>query len=119
MGNPRKLINVKILGASQKNLDEFVNDNKGFLFKETHAGIKHAMRRNKSIAEICNINTNSAKAVIEKSGWENALSSSLGYYESKDEFEICKEINLTLKLLRNETRSLRSTQTISGSVTSS
>jgi hypothetical protein len=119
MSNPRKLINVKILGASQKNLDEFVNENKGFLFKETYAGIKQAIRRNKSVAEICNVNTNSATVVIGKEHWESALSSSLGYYESNDEFEMCKEISSTLKLLRNEDRSLRLTKTISGSVIAS
>ena len=35
-------------------------------------------------------------------GWENALSSSLGYFESEDQFELCKDINTTLKMLRHE-----------------
>tara|TARA_R110000822_G_scaffold67141_1_gene163693 strand:+ start:407 stop:766 length:360 start_codon:yes stop_codon:yes gene_type:complete len=116
MSKPRKLINVKLLGASQTHLREFIDDNKGFLFAETFAGIKQAIRRNQSVATICSINTNSATATIEKEGWENALSSSLGYYESLNEFEKCGEINLTLKLLRNEKRPARFSQTISGSV---
>jgi hypothetical protein len=119
MSNLRKLINIKVLGASQKNLDEFVNENKSFLFKETYVGIKQAIRRNKLLAEICNVNTNSTTIVIGKEHWESALSSSLGYYESNDEFEICKEISSTLKLLRNENRPLRLTKTISGSVIAS
>jgi hypothetical protein len=113
MSKPRKLINVKVLGASQTHLREFVNENKGSLFAETFAGIKQAIRKNQKTAIICSVNTNSATAVIEKEGWENALSSSLGYYESVDEFEMCKEINTTLKLLRNEDRSLKLIKTIS------
>ena len=113
MSKPRKLINVKVLGASQKHLREFVNENKGSLFAETFAGIKQAIRKNQKTAIICSVNTNSATAVIEKEGWENALSSSLGYYESVDEFEMCKEINTTLKLLRNEDRSLKLIKAIS------
>ena len=113
MSKPRKLINVRVLGASQTHLREFVNENKGSLFAETFAGIKQAIRKNQKTAIICSVNTNSATAVIEKEGWENALSSSLGYYESVDEFEMCKEINTTLKLLRNEDRSLKLTKTIS------
>ena len=113
MSKPRKLINVRVLGASQTHLREFVNESKGSLFAETFAGIKQAIRKNQKTAIICSINTNSATAVIEKEGWENALSSSLGYYESVDEFEMCKEINTTLKLLRNEDRSLKLTKTIS------
>ena len=38
---------------------------------------------------------------------KNALSSSLGYFESVDEFEICKDINTTLKTLRNVKRSTK------------
>ena len=113
MSKPRKLINVKVLGASQTHLREFVNENKGSLFAETFAGIKQAIRKNQKTAIICSVNTNSATAVIEKEGWENALSSSLGYYESIDEFEMCKEINTTLKLLRNEDRSLKLIKAIS------
>ena len=113
MTKPRKLINVKVLGASQTHLREFVNENKGSLFAETFAGIKQAIRKNQKTAIICSVNTNSATAVIEKEGWENALSSSLGYYESVDEFEMCKEINTTLKLLRNEDRSLKLIKAIS------
>ena len=113
MSKPRKLINVKVLGASQTHLREFVNENKGSLFAETFAGIKQAICKNQKTAIICSVNTNSATAVIEKEGWENALSSSLGYYESVDEFEMCKEINTTLKLLRNEDRSLKLIKTIS------
>ena len=113
MSKPRKLINVKVLGASQIYLREFVNENKGSLFAETFAGIKQAIRKNQKTAIICSVNTNSATAVIEKEGWENALSSSLGYYESVDEFEMCKEINTTLKLLRNEDRSLKLIKAIS------
>ena len=113
MTKPRKLINVKVLGASQTHLREFVNENKDSLFAETFAGIKQAIRKNKKEATICSINTNSATAVIEKQGWESALSSSLGYYESIDEFEMCKEINTTLKLLRNEDRSPKSIKKIS------
>lgn len=92
MSKPRKLINVKVLGASQTHLREFVNENKGSLFAETFAGIKQAIRKNQKTATICSVNTNSATAVIEKEGWENALSSSLGYYESIDEFEMCKKL---------------------------
>ena len=46
MSKPRKLINVKVLGASQIHLREFVNKNKGSLFAETFAGIKQAIRKN-------------------------------------------------------------------------
>ena len=115
----RKLINLRVIGNSEKLLNQFIDTNKGYIFKETYAGIKHAIRQNKSIAEICNVNTNSATAVIPKDGWENALSSSLGYYESIDEFEMCRDINTTLKTLRNVKRSTKLSKTISGSVITS
>jgi hypothetical protein len=115
----RKLINLRVIGNSSKLLNEFIDTNKAYIFKETYAGIKHAIRQNKSIAEICNINTNSAVATIPKDGWENALSSSLGYFESVDEFEMCRDINTTLKTLRNVKRSTKLSKTISGSVITS
>jgi hypothetical protein len=80
----RKLINLRVIGNSSKLLNEFINNNKAYIFKETYAGIKHAIRQNKSVAEICNVNTNSAVATITKDGWENALSSSLRL------FRICR-----------------------------
>jgi len=109
MGIKRKLINIKMLGATQSHLNKFVSENKSFIFDETFTGIKYAMEKNKPIAEICDVNTTKSSIIIEKKGWENALSSSLGYFESIDEFEKCKEINLTLKLLRNGKRSTRLT----------
>ncbi len=115
----RKLLNLRVIGNSEKLLNQFINTNKGYIFKETYAGIKHAIRQNKSIAEICNVNTSSATAVIPKNGWENALSSSLGYFESIDEFEMCRDINITLKTLRNVKRSTKLPKTISGSVITS
>lgn len=115
----RKLLNLRVIGSSKKLLDQFVYKNQSYIFKETYAGIKHAIRQNKPIAEICSINTNSAIATIPKEGWENALSSSLGYFESIDEFETCKDINLTLKTLRNVNRSTKLSKANSGSVTTS
>ena len=115
----RKLINLKVIGNSEKLLNQFIDKNKAYIFKETYAGIKHAIRQNKSIAEICNINTNSATATLPKEGWENALSSSLGYFESVDEFETCREINTTLKTLRNVKRSTSLSKAISGSAVTS
>ena len=115
----RQLLNLRIIGNSDKLLNKLINDNKAYLFKETYAGIKHAIRQNKSVAEICSVNTNSATAVLPKDGWENALSSSLGYFESVDEFETCRDINTTLKTLRNVKRSTKLSKTISGSVITS
>ena len=118
----RKLINLRVLGNSEKLLNQFISNNKGYIFKETYAGIKHAIRQNKSSAEICNVNTNSAIVEIPKEGWENALSSSLGYFESTDEFEMCRDINTTLKTLRNVKRSTKLptiSETLTGSVTPS
>jgi len=116
--NKRKLLNLRVIGNSEKLLDTFINRNKAYIFKETYAGIKHAIRQNKLTAEICNVNTNSATAIISKEGWENALSSSLGYFESIDEFEICRDINITLKTLHNA-RTTSLSKTISGSVITS
>ena len=116
----RKLINLRVLGNSEKLLHQFIDNNKGYIFKETYAGIKHAIRQNKASAEVCNVNTNSAIVAIPKDGWENALSSSLGYFESTNEFEMCRDINITLKTLRNVKRSTKLSklsETISGSVT--
>ena len=115
----RKLLNLRVIGHSEKLLTQFIDKNKAYIFRETYAGIKHALRQNKPIAEICSVNTNSAIATISKSGWENALSSSLGYFESVDEFEMCRDINTTLKTLRNVKRSTKFSQTISGSVITS
>jgi hypothetical protein len=115
----RKLINLRVIGNSEKLLNQFIDNNKAYIFKETYAGIKHAIRQNKSIAEICNINTNSATATLPKEGWENALSSSLGYFESVDEFEMCRDINTTLKTLHNVKRSTKFSKTISGSAITS
>ena len=115
----RKLLNLRVIGNSKELLNQFIDNNKEYIFKETYAGIKHAIRQNKSIAEICNVNTNSATAVIPKDGWENALSSSLGYFESIDEFEMCRDINTTLKTLRNVKRPTKLSKTISGSVVTS
>ena len=109
----RKLLNLKVIGHSPKLLKEFINDNKSNIFKETFSGIKHAIRQNKNIAEICSVNTDVAIATIAKKDWENALSSSLGYFESNDEYEMCGDINYTLKLLRNA-RSTKKSKTISG-----
>ena len=115
----RKLLNLRVIGNSEKLLNQFIDNNKEYIFKETYAGIKHAIRKDKSVAEICSVNTNSAIAILPKSGWENALSSSLGYFESIDEFEICRDINVTLKTLRNVKRPSKLTEAISGSVTTS
>ena len=115
----RKLLNLRVVGNSDKLLNQFIDKNKAYIFKETYAGIKHALRQNKPIAEICSVNTNSAIATIPKSGWENALSSSLGYFESVDEFEMCRDINTTLKTLRNVKRSTSLSKAISGSAVTS
>ena len=114
----RKLLNLKVIGHSPKLLKEFINDNKSNIFKETFSGIKHAIRQNKSIAEICSVNTDIAIATIAKKDWENALSSSLGYFESNDEYEMCGDINYTLKMLRN-VRSTKQSKAISGSAVTS
>ena len=76
------------------------------------------VNQNKDIAEICSINNDIAIATIAKKDWENALSSSLGYFESNDEYEMCGDINYTLKLLRN-VRSTKQPKTISGSAITS
>ena len=110
----RKLLNIRVISNSDKLLNQFIDQNKSYIFKETYAGIKHAIRQNKPIAEICSVNTNSAVATIPKEGWENALSSSLGYFESIDEFEMCRDINTTLKTLRNVKRSTKLSKTIPG-----
>jgi len=115
----RKLLNLRVIGNSEKLLNQFIDKNKAYIFKETYAGIKHAIRQNKSVAEICSVNTNSAIATLPKSGWENALSSSLGYFESVDEFEMCRDINTTLKTLRNVKRSTSLSKAISGSAVTS
>ena len=114
----RKLLNLKVIGHSPKLLKEFINDNKSNIFKETFSGIKHAIRQNKNIAEICSVNTDIAIATIAKKDWENALSSSLGYFESNDEYEMCGDINYTLKTLRNA-RSTKQSKAISGSAVTS
>lgn len=115
----RKLLNLRVVGNSDKLLNQFIDKNKAYIFKETYAGIKHAIRQNKSIAEICSVNTNSAIATLPKEGWENALSSSLGYFESVDEFEMCRDINTTLKTLRNVKRSTKFSKAVSGSAIAS
>ena len=114
----RKLLNLKVRGQSPKLLNEFINDNKSNIFKETFSGIKHAIRQNKDTAEICSVNTDIAIATIAKKDWENALSSSLGYFESMDQYEMCGDINYTLKMLRNA-RSTKQPKTISGSAVTS
>ena len=114
----RKLLNLKVVGHSPKLLREFINDNKYNIFRETFSGIKHAIRQNKNIAEICSVNTDIAIATIAKKDWENALSSSLGYFESNDEYEMCGDINYTLKMLRN-VRSTKQSKAISGSAVTS
>ena len=114
----RKLLNLKVIGHSPKLLNEFINDNKFNIFKETFSGIKHAIRQNKDTAEICSVNTDIAIATIAKKDWENALSSSLGYFESMDQYEMCGDINYTLKLLRNA-RSTKQFKAISGSAITS
>jgi hypothetical protein len=114
----RKLLNLKVIGHSPKLLNEFINDNKFNIFKEAFSGIKHAIRQNQNIAEICSVNTDVAVATIAKKDWENALSSSLGYFESNDEYEMCGDINYTLKLLRNA-RSTKQSKAISGSAVTS
>ena len=114
----RKLLNLKVVGHSPKLLNEFINDNKSNIFRETFSGIKHAIRQNKDTAEICSVNTDIAIATIAKKDWESALRSSLGYFESMDQYEMCGDINYTLKLLRNA-RSTKQPKKISGSVTTS
>ena len=115
----RKLLNLKVVGHSPKLLNEFINDNKSNIFRETFSGIKHAIRQNKDTAEICSVNTDIAIATIAKKDWESALSSSLGYFESQDEYEMCSDINYTIKLLRNVKRSTKQSETVSGSAIAS
>lgn len=115
----RKLINLRIIGNSEELLSHFVEQNKEYIFKEAYAGIKQAIRQNKSVAEICSINSNSAIATISKEGWENALSSSLGYFVSVEDFETCKDIDTTLKMLRYGKRSSRFSKEVTGSVVAS
>ena len=112
----RKLLNLRVIGNSKQLLNQFIDNNKEYIFRETYRGIKYAINKDKNVAEICSINTNSAIATIPQVGWKNALSSSLGYFESVDEFEMCKEINDTLKMLYNAKRSTKYSKTISGSV---
>ena len=114
----RKLLNLKVLGHSPKLLNEFIDQNKFYIFKETFNGIKHAIRKDKDIAEICSVNIDIAIATIAKKDRESALSSSLGYFESTDQYEMCGDINYTLKLLRNA-RSTKQPKTIPGSATTS
>jgi ethanolamine utilization cobalamin adenosyltransferase len=47
------------------------------------------------------------------------LAHHLGYFESVDEFEMCRDINTTLKTLRNVTRSTKLSKAISGSAIAS
>tara|TARA_R110000803_G_scaffold147060_1_gene212720 strand:+ start:43 stop:402 length:360 start_codon:yes stop_codon:yes gene_type:complete len=119
MSNPRKLSNIRLTGISEKGLDNFVKENKGFIFYETWAGIKQAVRRNRLTAEICTVNSPNDIVTIDRDEWENALSSSLGYFESRDEFEQCREIKFTINLLQYGKKQLRTPQTISGSVITS
>lgn len=119
MSNPRKLSNLRIIGLSEKKLKNFVQENQKFFFYETWAGIKQAIRRNKISAEICSLNSPSDIIIIDKDNWENALSSSLGYFESENEFEQCKEVLNTIKLLQHGKKHFRSSKTISGSVITS
>ena len=115
----RKLLNLRVVGHSPKLLSEFIDRNKLYIFKETFNGIKHAIRQNKDVAEICSVNTDTARVTISKVDWESALSSSLGYFESLDEFEMCGDINYTLKMLQNGKRSSKQLKAVSGSATSS
>lgn len=115
----RKLLNLRIIGNSQELLDQFIEQNKEYIFKEAYSGIKQAIRQNKSTAEICSVNTNSAIAIIPKEGWENTLSSSLGYFISVEDFEMCKDIDTTLKMLRHGKRSTRFVKEVTGSVVAS
>jgi|TARA_R110001592_G_scaffold97240_3_gene278507 hypothetical protein len=115
----RKLLNLRVIGHSPKLLTRFIDQNKHHIFKEAFNGIKHAIRQNKDTAEICSINNDIAIATIAKKDWENALSSSLGYFESQDEYEVCGDINYTIKLLRNVKRSIKQPKTISGSAITS
>ena len=119
MSNPRKLSNIRLIGITDKGLNGFIEENKGFFFYETWAGIKQAIRRNRLTAEICTVNSPNDIVTIDRDGWESALSSSLGYFESRDEFEQCKEIKLTMNLLRYGKKQLRTSKTISGSVITS
>ena len=112
----RKLLNLRIIGNSQELLDQFIDQNKEYIFKEAYSGIKQAIRQNRATAEICSVNTDSAIAIIPKEGWEIALSSSLGYFISVEDFEMCKDIDTTLKMLRYGKRSTRFTKEVTGSV---
>ena len=115
----RKLLNLRIIGNSEELLNHFIEQNKEYIFKEAYAGIKQALRQNRSTAEICSINSDSAIATISKEGWENALSSSLGYFVSVENFEMCKDIDTTLKMLRHGKRSTRFSKEVTGSVVTS
>ena len=92
--------------------DEVISDDR-MLFRDVYRCNKfaRAIEKGKTVAEICSVNSTNVIAVIEKAGWENALSSSLGYFESEDQFEVCAQINTTLKLLHNE-RTSKSSEAI-------
>ena len=105
MGKQRPFFKIEIYDDDPVALKRFVDDQKDLLFNEAFIGIKSAYRKNRSEAILCFINDISLRATLPKSDWVNALSSSLGYFESQDEFEKCFEINTLLKQLQHEPRS--------------
>jgi len=105
MGKQRPFFKIEIYDDDPIALKKFVDDQKNLLFNEAFVGIKSAMRKNSTEAIICYINDINIRATLPKEDWNNALSSSLGYFESNDEYEKCLEINSLLKQLQHEPRS--------------
>ena len=39
----RKLLNLRVIGNSKQLLNQFIDNNKEYIFRETYRGIKHAL----------------------------------------------------------------------------
>ena len=44
----RKLLNLRVIGNSRQLLNQFIDNNKEYIFRETYKGIKHAIDQDKN-----------------------------------------------------------------------
>lgn len=95
----RKVTNVEIFYDHPEALNELLKQKKfiEFILEDSLKSIKYAADNNLDKIELFNIPNLSLIVEVEKSQYKNILKTVLKYYESKEDYAECLEIQLLLK----------------------
>ena len=95
----RKITNVEIFYDHHEALNELLNQKKfvEFILEDSLKTIKYAADNNLDKVKLFNIPNLSLIIEIEKNQYKNILKTLLKYYESKEDYAECFEIQLLLR----------------------